>query len=211
MTYLGALAVGLVVYQGIRDRWPFLRAAAGATSVALIAALPASLAVVALGWALWLLRARRVRMQRTGYRHGPDGLGQVLYIALSAGLPVAASLEFAAAETGSTEATEVRAVLGSARHHGLTAALTGVEGPTGPLFATLARAQLTGSSAIEAVASFVDEERKSRRARATQAAQRLPVKLTVPLALLILPGFVLLTIGPTVVTTVQRLFGPLLS
>jgi tight adherence protein C len=211
MTYLGALALGLVVHQGIRDRVPLPQAAAGATSAALIAAVPASLAVVALGWALVLLRARWVRAQRIGYRYGPDGLGQVLYIALSAGLPVAASLEFAAGEIGSTEATEVRAVLRSARRQGLTAALTGVEGSAGPLFAALARAQLTGSSAIKAVASFVDEERKNRHARATQAAQRLPVKLTVPLALLILPGFVLLTVGPTVVSTVQRLFGPLLS
>ena len=88
--------------------------------------------------------------------------------------------------------------------------LAGAEGSTGRLFAVLARAQVTGSSAIKAVASFVDEERRDRRARAVEAAQRLPVKLTVPLALLILPGFVLLTIGPTVVATVQRLLGPLL-
>lgn len=140
-----------------------------------------------------------------------DQLGQVLFIALSAGLPVAAALEFAAGEAGPVEAAEVRSVLRSARRHGLAAALTASGGSAGPLFAVLARAQLTGASAARAVASFVDEERMNRRALAAETAQRLPVKLTVPLALLILPGFVLLTFGPTVISTIQRLLAPLLS
>jgi tight adherence protein C len=135
----------------------------------------------------------------------------VLYVALSAGLPVAAALEFAAGEVGEVEAAELRSVLRTARHQGLATALAGAGGTAASLFAVLARAQLTGSSATKAVDTFVDEERKHRRARATEAAQRLPVKLTVPLALLILPGFIVLTIGPTVVGTVQRLLGPLLS
>jgi hypothetical protein len=140
-----------------------------------------------------------------------DHLGQVLFIALSAGLPVAAALEFAAGEVGPVEAAEVRWVLRTARRHGLSTALTAADGRAGRLFAVLARAQLTGASAVKAVASFVDEERKDRRAGAAEVAQRLPVKLTVPLALLILPGFVLLTFGPTVISTIQRLLAPLLS
>jgi tight adherence protein C len=125
---------------------------------------------------------------------------------------VAAALEFAVDEMGPTEAAEVRSVLRVAREEGLAGALmAGADGPAGRLFAVLARAQVTGSSSIKAVALFVDEERKDRRARAAETAQRLPVKLTIPLALLILPGFVLLTLGPTVVSTVQRLLGPLLS
>jgi hypothetical protein len=140
-----------------------------------------------------------------------DHLGQVLFIALSAGFPVAAALEFAAGEVGPVQATEVRRVLRAARSHGLSTALAAADGTTVRLFAVLARAQLTGASAVKAVASFVDEERKERRARAAEAAQRLPVKLTVPLALLILPGFVLLTFGPTVISTIQRLLAPLLS
>ncbi|HKZ30458.1 MAG TPA: type II secretion system F family protein [Acidimicrobiia bacterium] len=211
MTYLGALVLGLVIHEGTRQYVSPRRAAGAAASATLVAAIPAGVSVVALGWALALLRARQVRPAATRDRTGPDRLGQVLYIALSAGLPVAAALEFAVGEVGPAEAAMVRSVLRAARHQGLAVALSGVEGSAGRLFAGLARAQLTGSSAIKAVASFVDEERKNRRARATEAAQRLPVKLTVPLALLILPGFVLLTVGPTVIVTVERLFGPLLS
>jgi tight adherence protein C len=96
-----------------------------------------------------------------------------------------------------------------ARRRGLATALTEANGPTSRLFGVLARAQVTGSSAMDAVASYVEEDRRQRRVQAREAAQRLPVKLTVPLALLILPGFVLLTIGPTVIATFDRLLGPL--
>ncbi len=211
MTYLGALALGMVVHEGTRRRLSSRRAAAVGASAALIAALPPTVLLVAACWGGTRLWARRPRNDQTGNRHRPDQLGQVLYIALSAGLPVAAALEFAAGEIDPAEATQVQSVLRKARNRGLAAALTGVEGRAESLFGALARAQLTGSSAIKVVASFVDEERKNRRARAAEAAQRLPVKLTVPLALLILPGFVLLTVGPTVVSMFQRLLGPLLS
>ncbi|MGZ8753551.1 MAG: type II secretion system F family protein [Acidimicrobiia bacterium] len=210
MTYLGALAVGLLVHQAARDRLPGRRASGAAFSAALIAAVPASFSIVASGWTWVLLRARRNHGSRSeGLRI--DHVGQVLFIALSAGLSVAAALEFAANEVGPAAAGEIRSVLRNARHRGLAVALSEADGATGRLFAVLARSQLTGASAVKAVAAFVDEERRDRRARAAEAAQRLPVKLTVPLALLILPGFVLLTFGPTVIATVQRLLGPLLS
>lgn len=210
MTYLGALAVGLLVHQAARDRLPGRRASGAAFSAALIAAVPAGFVIVASGWTWVLLRARRNHGSRSdGLRI--DHVGQVLFIALSAGLSVAAALEFAANEVGPAAAGEIRSVLRNARNQGLAVALTEADGATGRLFAVLARAQLTGASAVKAVAAFVDEERRDRRARAAEAAQRLPVKLTVPLALLILPGFVLLTFGPTVIVTVQRLLGPLLS
>jgi len=211
MTYLGALVLGIVVHQGTRRRLSSQRAAAVGAAAALGAAWPPGVLVVAACWVGTLLRARRLRKDQTGYGHRPDQLGQVLYIALSAGLPVAAALEFAAGEIDPAEAVQVQSALRNARNQGLAAALMGVEGKAESLFGALARAQLTGSSAIKAVASFVDEERKNRRAQAAEAAQRLPVKLTVPLALLILPGFVLLTVGPTVVSMFQRLLGPLLS
>jgi len=166
------------------------------------------LAIVVCGWMLVWVRKNRSARSRRG--EGLDHLGQVLFIALSAGLSVAAALELAADEVGPLEAGEVRSVMRAARHQGLELALTGADGTAGRLFGLLGRAQVTGASAVRAVAAFVDEERRDRRARAAEAAQRLPVKLTVPLALLILPGFVLLTFGPTVVATVERLLGPLL-
>ncbi len=210
MTYLGSLVIGLLVHQGVRGRWPARRACGAGICAAIVAARPASLLLVASGWAVARLWAWRNRSSRSAEPR-PDHLGQVLFVALSAGLPVAAALEFAAGEVGPVEAGEIRSVLRAARHQSLAVALSGADGATGRLFAVLAAAQTTGASSIRAVAAFVDEDRRVRRARAAEAAQRLPVKLTVPLALLILPGFVLLTFGPTVVATVQKLLGPLLS
>lgn len=211
MTYLGALVLAMLVHAGTRRRLSSRRAGGLAVSVALVAAEPMSAPAVMAGWGWVFFRTRGTRPKPSRDRHQPDHLGQVLFIALSAGLPVAAALEFAASEIDPAEAVQVQSVLRTARNQGLAAALSGVDGSAEALFGVLARAQLTGSSVIKAVASFVDEERKDRRARAVEAAQRLPVKLTVPLALLILPGFVLLTIGPTVISTFQRLLGPLLS
>ena len=211
MTYLGALALGMVIHEGTRGRLSSARAAGVAVSVAFFVAEPRSLPIVIAGWGWARYRVRGSRPAPSVNRHQPDHLGQVLFIALSAGLPVAGALEFAADEIEDVEASQVRAVLRAARRQGLAAALAGLGGSSGGLFRVLARAQLTGSSVTRAVASFVDEERKNRRARAVEAAQRLPVKLTVPLALLILPGFVFLTVGPTVISIFRRLLGPLLS
>jgi tight adherence protein C len=211
MTSLGSLAVGLLVHQAIRYRRPGRRAFWIAVSAALVTAGSAGPPIAGIMWASMLIRTARARAVAAGSSAGLDHLGQVLFIALSAGLPVAAALEFSTHEVGPAQAGEIRSVLREARHHGLAAALTAADGTAGRLFTDLAMAQLTGAPAVKAVASFVDEERRERRTRAAEAAQRLPVKLTVPLALLILPGFVLLIFGPTVISTVQRLLGPLLS
>jgi pilus assembly protein TadC len=50
----------------------------------------------------------------------------------------------------------------------------------------------------------------TRRALGVEAARKLPVKLTIPLALLVLPGFLLLTAAPAAVGSIQRLLGPLM-
>lgn len=209
MTYLGAVAIGLVVHAGARRRWRSGPAVAAAATATLMAAVPGSIPLVGLGWAGILIRGSRARRRRDRRQWQPDQLGQVLYIALSAGLPVAAALEFAAGEIDPMPAGEVQSVLRAARRRGLATALAEADGPTRRIFGVLGRAQVTGSSTVQAIAGYVDEDRKQRQALAREAAQRLPVKLTVPLALLILPGFVLLTIGPTVMATVQRLLGPL--
>ena len=209
MTYLGAVAIGLVVHAGARRRWRSGPAVAAAVSATLAVAAPWSIPLVGLGWAGILIRRSRARRRLDRRPWQPDQLGQVLYIALSAGLPVAAALEFAGGEVDAIPAGEVRSVLRDARRRGLATALAEADGPARRMFGVLARAQMTGSSTVQAIAGYVDEDRKRRQALAREAAQRLPVKLTVPLALLILPGFVLLTIGPTVIATVERLLGPL--
>ncbi len=210
MTYLGALAVGLVVHRGMEPRAGRRTAGLlGAAAACAVAAPGLVLPIGLIGLALW---ARvRLRERRTPGGDGTGVFGRTLLIGLSAGLSLGAALELAGREADPVTAAEVDAVLRTASRVGLAAALAQSSGAGAGLFVRLARAQITGSSPYRTVAAFVDEDRRTRRAETLERIQRLPVKLTLPLALLILPGFVLLTIGPVVVSTLQRLLGPVLT
>lgn len=129
-------------------------------------------------------------------------------VAVSAGLSTLAAIDIAATHLTSEVRIEVERLQRSARQHGLAMALGDADGHCRRLFTVLARAQTTGASVAEALAAFVDEERERQRLSTTEAARRLPVKLTIPLALLILPGFVVLTVGPSVLESARRLLGP---
>jgi pilus assembly protein TadC len=56
-----------------------------------------------------------------------------------------------------------------------------------------------------AVEAFASEQRHAEHNRSLAAARRLPVKLLLPLALLILPGFVILAVGPALARSLARL------
>lgn len=136
-------------------------------------------------------------------------LGELVLMGLTAGMSLAGALELAARHVGPELAREVRAVLRGARRSGLGVALGGADGVARRLYLLLARAQLTGAPSGQAVAFFVHEQRDAERARSLEAARRLPVRLMVPLALCILPGFVLLTVAPSVLGSLRRLAEPL--
>ena len=163
--------------------------------------------------AAWSLHARR----RSG-EGGPVGdlagdlqaLSGALVVGAAAGLSLQASLASARAAVGPRHGSELEDVLRSARPIGLAAALARADGTASPLFGRLARAQVSGAPLAATVAAFATEERDARRAVAIEAARKLPVRLTIPLALLVLPGFLLLTAGPAAVGSIQRMLGPLL-
>ena len=163
--------------------------------------------------AAWGLHARR----RSGAGEpvgGPAGdlqaLSGALVVGAAAGLSLQASLARARAAVGPGHSSELEEVLRSGRHIGLAAALARADGTASPLFGRLARAQVSGAPLAATVAAFATEEREARRADAIEAARQLPVRLTIPLALLVLPGFLLLTAGPAAVGSIQRMLGPLL-
>ena len=64
---------------------------------------------------------------------------------------------------------------------------------------------MTGAPVAAAVRAYVAEQRDADRARALAAARRLPVQLLFPLTLLVLPGFMVLTIGPALLAALERL------
>ncbi|MGH8875039.1 MAG: type II secretion system F family protein [Acidimicrobiia bacterium] len=181
-------------------------------------------AVAGAGWLGWWLvarmGARRARARES--EEAVDALARVLVISLSAGLPLAAALEMSVPQLPDPVSGEVRAVLRRARRHGIAAALSqpaAIPGCPGSLpdqycrrlFLQLARAQLTGAPVAATVAGFLEGRRSAARSRALEEARRLPVKLLVPLTLLVLPGFIALTVGPTFVSTLRRLLQPVVG
>lgn len=171
-------------------------------------------ASVAAGWQgpllfvlWWVGRSLRHRKRDPGApsERDVDDLAALLVIGLSASLTLAGALEASARQlTGSIE-TEIHDLLRRAHVRGLASALAETEGPLAALASQLARAQLTGAPMVDAVAAFLQTRRGVVRAALMESARTLPVRLVVPVTLLLLPGFVVLLMGPFVVDQISHL------
>jgi tight adherence protein C len=162
-------------------------------------------AAAAYGAARWRRRLAATRAEGAKARRDVAVLGELTALGLSAGLTFPAALERAAAEVAEELRTEVQSVLRRTRATGAAGVMAAAEGRAHRLYALAARASLTGASVLAAVQAFVDERRNEERAATLAAARRLPVRLMFPLALLILPGFVILVVGPAVLGALGRL------
>jgi pilus assembly protein TadC len=135
---------------------------------------------------------------------------RTLLVGLAAGLPLTAAIDLATHQVSPMVGSELTRVLRAAHRQGMAAALAGSEGRlTRPLLSRLALAQTSGAPMSEVVAAFLTETRTTRRAQALERVRRLPVALMVPLGLLILPGFVVLFVGPIVLGSLVDLLGAL--
>jgi Flp pilus assembly protein TadB len=164
-----------------------------------------------LGAALTLLTIGRLRR---GRRHNEvvadeavDHLAALMVIGLSASMALPAAFESAARETGGAVADEVADLLRRASHRGFARALAETEGPLGDLATQLAQAQVTGAPMVGAVTAFLTTRRAATRSKLLERARTLPVRLIVPVALLLLPGFIVLVMGPYVIDQLGDLIG----
>jgi tight adherence protein C len=71
--------------------------------------------------------------------------------------------------------------------------------------AVLVSGDAMGSPLAETLEEIARESRDARRALATERARTAPVKMLFPLVFLILPAFLLLTVVPVLVTTLQSI------
>ncbi len=131
-------------------------------------------------------------------------LAELLVLGLTAGWGFAQTLVWAAARIEDPVGAEVAALVRRMRHDGARA-LDGAGGHGADLYRLVARAQITGAPLVDAVDGFAKDRLMARRQRMLTAARRLPVILVFPLALLILPGFVLVTVAPTLIGALQRI------
>ena len=123
-------------------------------------------------------------------------LARLLAIAAAAGLPLGSALEAVAAELEGTVGDAVRNTVRASRTRGLGPAL--LEAPElGALGPALARAHAAGSPLGQTLEAHLAAHRAERVSRALETARTAPVRLMVPLALMLLPGFTALVVGPT--------------
>ena len=204
-----ALCVGGVV-AGLADRLGRSRLM-GVMAAILVWAPP--LGIVVGGSAVFASAVRSRVLVRQAERAANAHIGLLarsLLISVSAGMSLVGALTLASEQVHPLLAAEIRTVLGEAQRHGLATALGSAGGRGKRLYLLLARAQITGASTAGTLAAFVEERREAERAGSLDAARKLPVKLTIPLALLILPGFVVLTVGPSVLVAGRQLLGPVI-
>lgn len=89
---------------------------------------------------------------------------------------------------------------------GLTGALAHAPAELRPVVSQLARSQASGASLTGTVRQLLEDHLREERSRRLARVRGLPTRLMLPVALLMMPGMVLLLYGPTVVDLYRGLF-----
>jgi hypothetical protein len=129
----------------------------------------------------------------------------LLLVQLRSGLSVLAAL--IAVSDALPADPNLRRVARVARVSGLIAAIPHGDDRLRPVLSQLARAQRTGASLSGSVRRMLEAELASERARRIARARTIPVRLMVPVTLLMLPGLVLLLYAPSLLGMFDDLTG----
>ena len=212
MTRFTLVSVAVVVFVVLRG-YPTGRRATAAVGVAIGLGNPVAGAGLALAW--FSLHRRRVLRNERLLREQAKGelelLTHSMLIGLSGGLSPAAALALSREALRSPLGQEVDLVLRRSVQEGLTASLLNATGVGGRLFRQVGAAHLSGAPLGLALTALATEYREAARALAVERARQLPVKMMVPLTLLMLPGLLILMVGPFVLPSIVRLIGPIVS
>ncbi|NND83682.1 MAG: hypothetical protein HKN46_00880 [Acidimicrobiia bacterium] len=137
----------------------------------------------------------------------PLAVAGLLSVGLHAGLSLRASLAATAEALGPSGEPIVR-VLRESALLGAGHALGTSTGPLADLFRRLAESERTGAPLLGTLAAYEREQEAAAQALLVERARKLPVRLTIPLTLLILPGSMLALLGPTVLDLLGRAISP---
>ena len=212
MTRFTVLAVAGVVY-GVLSVYPTGLRLVAAAGAAIGLSNPVAGAGAAVFWfAFKRQRAlREARVARQSAQGEIELLTHSMLIGLSGGLSPAAALLLAREALESQLRDEVDQVLRRSVQEGLAASLLNSGGVAGRMFRQVGAAQLSGAPLGLALTALATEHRAAARAAAVERARRLPVKMVLPLTLLMLPGLLILMVGPLVLPSMVRLLGPIVS
>jgi hypothetical protein len=131
----------------------------------------------------------------------------VLLIELRSGRSVLGALQTVAtafpAQPGLTLAARVATI------SGLSQAALVLTGEMKGVLSHLARAQKSGAALGDTVRSMIEADIAAEKARRIARSRSLPVRLMLPITLLLLPGLVLLLYAPSMLRLFEDLSGPL--
>jgi hypothetical protein len=169
----------------------------------------APLPTCALAFMLWsVARFRRASAARRADRAAEDAAleaGELIVLALAGGSSVAAAVRLADRHCAVEIAPALRSLGESMSRRGVVPALAADSGPMHAVSSVLVTATASGAPVVPALEAHLAQERHRRHTRSVEAARRLPIRLLLPLTLLVLPGFVLITVGPAVIESLARL------
>jgi tight adherence protein C len=161
---------------------------------------------------IWV--SQRIRRRQRAVREGfPDALDMML-VCVEAGLGLDAALNRVSAEIGRSHPVlaeqlklvglELRA--GKSREDALRnfAERVGIE-EVRSLVALLIQSENLGTSIAQALRVHADEMRLKRIMMAEEKAHKLPVKLSIPLVLFVLPSLLIVVLSPAIITIGREL------
>jgi tight adherence protein C len=158
-----------------------------------------------------ILERRKARHLRAAMDAQIPQFLDLLAAASSAGLSGQLSLRRAVQALGGPLAEELRGVLdaidlGARWREELAAAAERLQlSDLRRIVAVLSRTETLGASLADSTAELAASVRSARRAAVTERARTAPVKMLFPLVFLVLPAFLLLTVVPVLLTTVQSI------
>jgi tight adherence protein C len=126
-------------------------------------------------------------------------------LGLAGGLSVAAACRIAGDHCDPTLRPDLERLIAAMSRRGVVPALTDDRGPLSKVSTAIGSAVAAGAPVLPALDAHVRQEHHRRHIERIEAARRLPIRLLVPLALLVLPGFVLIAVGPAVIDSLARL------
>jgi tight adherence protein C len=199
-----ALVVAVVVAL---QRQSVARVVGAGTAAVVAMQMPVLLIPAAMLVALWaaVSRFRNARADRVHQEADLAALCDLTTVGLTGGLGIQPALEIASRHVGEKLAEDVLAVLRRARVEGVAHAMSNAEGIGSRLYRVIGQASATGAPLLGSVALLADTVSADLASTRLQAARRLPVTMLFPLTLLILPGFLLLTIAPAILDAFTRL------
>ena len=184
-------------------------------ALCLVAPIPGPLLAPVVAFAVWrvpaFVRARSERARRSRADAELPQLLDLLAAASSAGLAAPVALRRAAGALEGPLAQELREVLQAVEFGGrwrdeLRATAERLELPDlRRAVAALTRTETLGSSLSASMHELAERVRASRRAAVTERARTAPVKMLFPLVFLVLPAFLLLTVVPVLLSTLQSI------